>query len=589
MSDFNKSVTKVQVIDSRVSQKDPVFNVFKGASQILSQPTSANSSSTSSLNFTVQVPSTDSYMDRSIELTAESIRKVVFTYTAGAVTGTGDTICDFGNNLSLPAFPLQQEMENINININGTSVSQRQNRVINELLRMSNMKKNHLQRGCPTQLDKYGKNTEALNCLGGYETAFDSDNVPNGAFTNVSWCDVNGAPVGPPKILTNAQITTTAYYKFKSTEKLVLSPFIFSEDKDDSVGLFGLQTFTVLCTLSTDLSRSLRFFDNLTNRNVVITSIGYANPAKAWESAVINSIFRAPAIGQPQPQRSIVPYMHVSDFETITNQTVAAGAQNVQIRSGTSTLSQIPDYLLIYVKPKNLAANYGDNYLPITGLNMSFLGQGGILSSMTGYQLFETSVRNGLNMDFNQYFGSAHTNNSNGSKSILTGGFIILRPGIDIELPAQYAAGCPGNFSIQVTATVNNQLDIQVDSLSLTLGYIYSGFFITENGKSATLLGPVDVQEVANMTKAGPQYQTLDSQELSRMVGGSSFWSKLASGVKQVASLPVVKDITKIGKELARNSGNPQLEMAATAADLVGLGRTTGGKRKGLHNMVFNQ
>jgi hypothetical protein len=63
----------------------------------------------------------------------------------------------------------------------------------------------------------------------------------------------------------------------------------------------------------------------------------------------------------------------------------------------------------------------------------------------------------------------------------------------------------------------------------------------------------------------------------------------LASGVQQVASLPVVKDITKIGKELARSSGNPQLEMAATAADLVGLGRTTGGKRKGLHNMVFNQ
>jgi hypothetical protein len=95
MSDFIKSVTKVQVIDSRVSQKEPVFNVFKGASQILSQPTSANSSSTSSLNFTVQVPSTDSYMDRSIELTAESIRKVVFTYTAGAIVAGGTPICDF--------------------------------------------------------------------------------------------------------------------------------------------------------------------------------------------------------------------------------------------------------------------------------------------------------------------------------------------------------------------------------------------------------------------------------------------------------------------------------------------------------------
>jgi len=595
MANFSNQVKKIEVVDSRVHQGEPSYNVFKGASTISAGTTTANSSSVNSLNFTVQVPSQDTYMDRKLELTAEAIFKVNFQVGAGAdgILAADTVLADFGDNLSLPAFPIQQIIQTLNVTINGSTVSQSQRKVLNELLRMSNMKKNHLQRGCPTQLDKYGKYTQADNStMKGYDKAFDSDNVPNGAFTGVNWCDINGNDAQPPKALAALTVQNIeAYFKVRSIEKLVLSPFIFSESEDDTVGLFGLQSFNVSCNFTTDLSRLLRFYSTTpATRKTSITNISFANPAQAWRTAEINTIFRGPAIGQSMPTSSIVPYMNIGDIDSIISQPLAIGATNQQMRSSTSTLSQIPDYLLIYVKPNNLTNEYGDCYLPITNITMKFMGSDGLLSSLSTFQLFEMSVKNSLNMDYNQYIGSAHGSTSNGEKSVLTGGFVILRPGIDFPLPAQYAPGVGGSFSISVEVRVNNHLGIVINQSTLTIANINSGFFVTSNGQSATILEPVTTAEVSNMaTDKSGRYDKLDSQELRRLVGGGWF-DDMTSGIKTVFNNPLTKATLGVMKEVAKNSGDPKGEALAAGLGAIGAGRTTGGKKKkGLESMVFSR
>lgn len=80
------------------------------------------------------------------------------------------------------------------------------------------------------------------------------------------------------------------------------------------------------------------------------------------------------------------------------------------------------------------------------------------LSSAPAVSLYDISVTNGLEMPYQQWLGKAL--DISGAPVALTGGFLLLRPGIniDIPLPTGISAGVGrawnfSNFSIQVTAT----------------------------------------------------------------------------------------------------------------------------------------
>ncbi len=130
--------------------------------------------------------------------------------------------------------------------------------MLKEVLRLTDYKANRLVRTCPTMLDKYASYDDAFgtvnNPLGAYDTATDYDNVPNGAYPNLVFTNpagqalgtaapayagaaydaVNGVPVfngtaGPYSI----------YIKWRSTEPIVLSPYVFADTHEWDTGLFG--------------------------------------------------------------------------------------------------------------------------------------------------------------------------------------------------------------------------------------------------------------------------------------------------------------------------------------------------------------
>lgn len=589
------SIEKVKILDSRIVQPQPRYAVNEGAVEVSNVPFAANNASASSLTFNINVPSNNVFIDRNMTMTATVLMAVDVAINAtaqGAVfpvspADSWEQILKFGSNCALPAFPLQSLMNTLSVTINNATITTNMKDTLYELLRLTNMKKNHLQRTTPTMLDKYADYNQSNeldnNPIHGFGKALESDNVPNGAYSNVEFCDANGNPVAEdtyayPKVAPPGDILNqTIYYKYTVTEKLVLSPFIFSEENDDEVGLYGINNIQIIANMG-DASRNLRIWNN---SPVVSYSNVRFNGQNPFNKPVVNAVFRTPSLSIPLPEQSIVPFLETPRYVSANNNlTIAPGASQRLQMSGI-TLTQIPDMLLIYVKPQQMANNYGDFYLPIEDITMMFDNRSGLLSSMTREQLFELSVKNGLNMDYNQYLGSAYVDNSF-NKVPLVGGFLVLRPGVDFSLTSGSASGLGGNYNLQFSVNVKNQLDIPINNPSLYCVAVNSGFFISSGGSSRYSTAPLTEADIIQAPVAST------SQELSRMVGGS-WWSKIGSTIKNIFTHPTTKKVgkelyktaSKEAKKLARNSGDSRLAMAANVADMVGLGRTTGGRSTG--------
>lgn len=572
------SVEKVKIVDSRIMQPAPKYAVNEGAVSVSNSPFQAISASSSSMSFNINVPSKNIFMDRTMSITTGVRMRV--TVSAPNITDAmaGNPILRFGSNCALPAFPLQSLMNSLSVTINNATVTANQKDIIYELLRLTNMKENHLQRTTPTMLDKYANYNDANeldnNPLHGFGKALESDNVPNGAYTNVMFTDENGNEIDEP-VFPAAQagpFQTIVYYTYAVTEKLVLSPFIFSEEEADAVGLYGINNMQVIANFG-DQSRNLRIFTGQ-YEGVIYNNVSFAS-TNPFVRPTINCIFRTPSLSVPLPSKSVIPYMETPRYITSNNGLTIAGGQRVNLTSNTLVLSQIPDMLLIYVKPGvNMPPNYGDFYLPIDSISLNFDNVSGLMSSMTREQLFDMSVRNNLNMDYNQFLGSARVDNQ-GAPIPLVGGFLVIRPGIDFALSSGSAPGLGGNYTLQFTIGVKNTLPDNVENPVLYCMAVNSGFFETENGTSRVTTAPLTETDVINAPV------TADSQELARMVGGS-FWSKIGSTLKKIVKNPVVKDVAKAvskgAKSLARSSKNPYAMAGADAAEAMGLGKSTGGK-----------
>ena len=198
------------------------------------------------------------------------------------------------------------------------------------------------------------------------------------------------------------------------------------------------------------------------------------------------------------------------------------------------------------------------------------------MSSITREQLFQMTVNNNFDVNYAEFLGEAHV--ANAERVSLVGSPIVLRPGKDFPLASGSASGLGGNYTLQFQLEVKNQTANTIANPVIYCMVVNSGFFETDNGTSAMRTAP--------LTSSAEVYDApvmSHSAELTRMVGGS-FWSKIGSTLKSIVNHPIYKTISSGAKSIARSSGNPTAKKIADVADAVGLGKSTGGKRKP-HNL----
>lgn len=647
-------VRKENVFDGRIVQNAPAYAVQKGGMSYSNSPFQAISATSSQMSFNVNVPSQNVFLDRELEWTAEcSLQSdvAVTNVAGGAPPALADAapVLLLGANAALAHFPLHQSVSTMTATINDTTSTINTSDVLNEVLRFVNQKKNRLQRTCPTMLDKYADYSQVPQQLNnsqrGYSEALDYDNVPNGAFYDVVFTDQNGnelvgdSPAGTgysnapnagfvrwrngvPVLSGDDPADPDAgvispnyriYIKYRSTEKLVLSPFVFSEEQGCETGLFGLNNLQLVMNFRqpSKLLRSVPLTPvNGTGRtgtsSTTIANVNYRT-ASPWINARVNCLFISPSLALNLPPKSVVPYMEYPRYITnFSGLTVPAGSSSV-LQSQTIVLPQCPDMLVIYAKANALGGvptdtpQFGDYYLPLDNISVNWDNFSGLLASHTAEQLYNISVDNGLEIDWNSWNGVARNGNRDRPLVNLVGGFLVLRFAKDIALQPSIAPGCLGNFTLQYNARCLNRFGVAASNITLFTMTINSGFFESQMGSSRIVKAPLTEADVIGTSDMA---DVITRQQLERLVGGS-FFSKLGSALmkaKDVLLNPAVRQFVKTaGKktplkgviETAERFGYGVAGGAMTGAAMTGAAMTgaamTGGRRRkkpSLHSLM---
>ncbi len=531
-------VSKFAVVDPRVLQTKPKYAVEKGALSITNQSFTSIANSASQVAWNVQVPSENIFVDREIRWSG-SLRLVV-TMPSKAYTA-GDVILVPGRHFAPAAFPFHQCVSTMSTTINDATTSVNTQDVMNQVLRLADHEESRKQRTCPTMLDRYALYPDTSDAtihnspLESYGAGYNSDEQPNGAWGKITfWTDASfslqtaaaGVTLvnGLPTATASATISPILYIEVGSSEKLLLSPFIFADKHGMSTGLFGVQNIQLLANLGAP-GRVLRFSSALAGA----ASVAFASSVTPFNSPRLNVQFLTPALDVPLPPKSIVPYMEYPRYITPTtagwqSTTTAVGTlSSAQITSNTITLPNIPDLLMIYAVPQTAQAPTSADYVfPVSQISINFDNFSGLLAGHTQEQLYEMSVSNGLDMDWNTWSGLGASAQAGTFANPVTaraglalaGGPLVLRPGRDIALQAGQAPGLVGNFSFQFSAQISSYLATPATSVNLYVVAISSGFFETIKGSSRIIKGVLTESDILSAPMAA------SSAELERDVGG---------------------------------------------------------------------
>lgn len=637
---MSADIQKEAVFDDRIVQSRPRYAVEKGALSLTNAPFNAIAATSSQMTFNVYVPSENVFVDRALRWSATGRFQMTVTGTAGVVAG--DVIAVVGKDFAVSSFPLNYLCQTMTATINDTTAVINSQDVLLEVLRLTDYKKNLLQRTCPTMLDKYQSNylaSQSVNDpMAGYSDAVNDDVVPNGSFLGFNFTDPNGTPLvgtaaaayagatygmenGVPVYAAGALGAQTLYFSITSTEKLVLSPFVFADDCESDTGLFGINNIQLVMNFkSTGAGGSLRVLKTLGNQgtNPVITNVVFNSGASGgvWANPVLNVQFLTPSLDVPLPPKSVVPYMEFPRYITQSqngsiNAYGSANGYVAQLQSQTITLPQIPDLLIIYVKATQVSGgaagvqdpldpSYCDAYLPIASqfnssiknpLSINFDNFSGLLSSHTTEELYQMSISNGLEMDWNQWSGLARSpaaipvttvgaltgtfpGYASGAWRPLSGGFLVLKPSKDITLQSGQAPSLVGNFTLQFNLQVVNTYPFAVQP-TLYVITANSGFFESIRGSSRIIKGVLSEQDIISAPVASAQTH----EGLKRLVGGKLSFGSLANVYHKAKE---IYEKTKPVVSAIKNAlpGEGYAGKAKSALGAVGYG--TGAGKKGL-------
>jgi hypothetical protein len=584
---MSADIEKLAVFDDRIVQTRPKYAVEKGALSLTNSPFNAIAQTASQHTYNIYVPSENVYVDRAMDWSATMFLRidVQLSDTAGGQYPVGQPLFQLGVDGSLAAFPLNACCSTMTATINDTTVVINSQDVLTEVLRLTDYKKNRLQRTCPTMLDKYQSNADALNATNDPISGFtnmshDYHEQPNGSYANIIFTAPDGTPLQQTGFVAGAYtfgglsvdsqdgvpVSTdqgagvvngiySAFVKIRTTEKLVLSPFIFAESFANDTGLFGINNIQLVMNMR-DPNRAIRlrdsqvgtavkqYYGSSTNPIQMTPPVSYNSSVSsgAFRDSVVNVQFLTPSLDIPLPPKSVVPYMEFPRYITQPQNSVLSQfgttGDSAQLQSQTITLPQIPDLLIIYVKALRDPANndkrldptlpqFGSGYLPIetsydasrttNPLSINFDNFSGLLSSHTTEQLYHMSVKNGLEMDWDTWSGLARVPTGEvGSRVPTVGGYLVLKPSTDITLQSGQAPSLVGNFTLQFNVRVRNTYPFSV------VPQIYvitanSGFFESIRGSSRIIKGVLSEQDII----AAPLAPAGTREGLARMIGGN--------------------------------------------------------------------
>lgn len=413
-----------------------------------------------------------------------------------------------------------------------------------------------------------------------------------------------------------AGVPLPVFGQLNVVEPLVISPMIWADSAEfQTVGLYGMTNMQFILNFAPlgtcyaalnpavvgsgatgfqgtaslplwvdDLTRPTQNVGNIlrsSNIRTVLSDLAFSTQTTLngpWTSPTLFATFLTPGPDVTLPLVSTVPYTEFPRYvQTITGSFVGPAS----IRTQTISLTSIPDMVMIYVKPATKGPSQLDQYIPIDNIQVTFDNFSNLCSGFQQFNLYESAVAAGLDLDWHQWRGysqgalASTSRVSLGSNAVnipptfkqnsvtqLSGGPILLRMGQDITLSPGLAPGCLGNYSFQATVRLPNAYGFYdyLTAVTITVIAINTGFFETVRGQSAirkTILNSADVEA------ATPESGVTRSQ-LNRMVGrgsymrGASHFVNNAAHLRQVGKLagPMASALARQGSMAGMKRGS---------------------------------
>lgn len=572
------------------------YAVFKSGQYITSwEQIAQNPTSTTSLNYTIQLPSLEVCINRYLLHTAEWVMKVPC-----AVTAVGQNYFTV-ENLGLRDFPLNQMVTILTGTLNGTNFTLQQGDALYALKKMIPSEVlQYYTSICPSQADAYCNYTDSIQANNGPFGAYANQSIdqnfasPRNSVAQILGISKNDAAC--PAYRFDSTISTdgtapTYYIRIRSTEPVFASPFTFLPDYDLTPASFNqVQN----CNVQFQLGNTFKCL-SVQSPNVTVASIAL----QSMTSASLQLLYITPPKSMRLSPKISIPYMSfVSNPTSVPLRTpmaayvATAAPPNATITSSSLQFSGVDDKYLIYVR-KRLAfqtANDPDFSFPITNANIIFNSQSGLLSNMTSHQLWQMSVRNGLNMPYNVWRGVQNKYDPTvacaGLKQVGTCGGILVIAAEDLSLEDDVSAGCQGQYNWKIQLTIENYTPSIVDHVEIVVINMATGYWINNQGTSSSFLYPLQRQDVAAVSATNDDNQPYSTQEFNRMVG-SGFFSTLKSGLSKLPG---------IAKHVLSVIPDPRAQAGSALLDSLGFGYSggeklrasgvSGGKRRMMDKMM---
>ena len=156
----------------------------------------------------------------------------------------------------------------------------------------------------------------------------------------------------------------------------------------------------------------------------------------------------------------------------------------------------------------------------LKGASINFANRSGLLSTASQVDLYNMSVRNGLQMNFYEFSGGGVSNNADGDSEIVPtiGSVLCIDPAIDLSIDSEYSNMSKGQFNMNFSINVYNQTKEAI-SPTLYMICVNSGIFITDDGTSRFDIGLLSMDQVLETKN---QVAVLDKHSYENdVVGGS--------------------------------------------------------------------
>lgn len=552
---MSSDIEKLAVFDPRIVQSRPKYAVEKGSLSLTNAPFNSIAATQSQHTYNIYVPSENVFVDRLLRWSSSMFLQLNVSFAVPPAVG--ESLLVPGRDFAVSRLPLNGLCSTISATINDTTSVINSQDVLDQILRLCDYKLNRRDRTAPTMLDKYQTYDDGFGTnntpLGAYDSAALDTDEGNGAFQGLVFTNqagqeqtnaagpisgqnydiVNGVPVA--NALTGAG-PVTLWVRIRSTEPLVLSPFVFADQHEWDTGLFGINNIQLVMNLQSSPDRVIR---RTSRGGRTITAVTYnTTVGQVFQDSKINVQFLTPSLDVPLPPKSVVPYM---EFPRYISQTASIAANStLEIQSQTITLPQIPDLLIIYAKPSaGYSGSEADYLFPVANfqtdgtvnpITINFDNFSGLLSSHTAEELFAMSVKNGLDMDWQTWSGlgrsaaGSYAGRQQGQRVPLVGGPLVIKPSQDLTLQSGQAPSLVGNFTLQFRLTVANRTAAPKD-VQLYVITANSGFFESIRGSSRIIKGVLSEQDIINAPVAPMAVRSSLERMVGAGVGGLSFGS----------------------------------------------------------------